>query len=358
MKKKLSILLVLVMLIACLSTSVFAVSVGETATVDFTVSNAGYASYRAVLNYDHSALELISFTPGSASVGMGDSNVDADSYAIMDLNQKNVSGTLFTATFKVKDGAAPGTYPVSASLTEAYDADFNNVTFGISGGSVKVDCKHEYGAGVVTAPTCTEQGYTTYTCSKCGNSYKDNYVDATGHSYDAGVVTKEPTCTEEGVKTFTCRACGDTYTEAVPAKGHSYDAGVVTKEPTCTEEGVKTFTCGTCGDTYTEAVPAKGHTEKVVRENEVKGDCKTKHSYDEVVYCSVCGEELSRTKVTGELGGHNYVNGKCTICGKIQDPNLDKQPDTGDIFVEIALYASFAALAVGAVVFAKRKVRG
>ena len=319
MKKKLCILLVLVMLIACLSTSVFAVSVGETATVDFTVSNAGYASYRAVLNYDHSALELISFTPGSASVGMGDSNVDADSYAIMDLNQKNVSGTLFTATFKVKDGAAPGTYPVSASLTEAYDADFNNVTFGISGGSVKVDCKHEYGAGVVTAPTCTEQGYTTYTCSKCGNSYKDNYVDATGHSYDAGVVTKEPTCTEEGVKTFTC---------------------------------------GACGDTYTEAVPAKGHTEKVVRENEVKGDCKTKHSYDEVVYCSVCGEELSRTKVIGELGGHNYVNGKCTICGKIQDPNLDKQPDTGDIFVEIALYASFAALAVGAVVFAKRKVRG
>jgi len=62
--------------------------------------------------------------------------------------------------------------------------------------------------------------------------------------------------------------------------------------------------------------------------------------------------------MTGELGGHNYVNGKCTICGKVQDPNLDKQPDTGDIFVEIAMYASFAALAVGAVVYAKRKVRG
>ena len=32
----------------------------------------------------------------------------------------------------------------------------------------------------VTAPTCTEQGYTTYTCS-CGFSYKDDYQPATNH---------------------------------------------------------------------------------------------------------------------------------------------------------------------------------
>lgn len=28
----------------------------------------------------------------------------------------------------------------------------------------------------VTQPTCLEQGYTTHTCIKCGNSYKDNYT--------------------------------------------------------------------------------------------------------------------------------------------------------------------------------------
>lgn len=33
---------------------------------------------------------------------------------------------------------------------------------------------HDYKTSVV-APTCTEQGYTNYTCS-CGHSYKDNYV--------------------------------------------------------------------------------------------------------------------------------------------------------------------------------------
>lgn len=45
---------------------------------------------------------------------------------------------------------------------------------------------HNYTA-VVTAPTCAEQGYTTHTCS-CGETYRDNFVDATGnHSYENGV---------------------------------------------------------------------------------------------------------------------------------------------------------------------------
>ena len=39
---------------------------------------------------------------------------------------------------------------------------------------------HNY-ASVVTAPTCTEQGYTTYTCD-CGHTYVDTYVAATGHT--------------------------------------------------------------------------------------------------------------------------------------------------------------------------------
>ena len=39
---------------------------------------------------------------------------------------------------------------------------------------------------VVTPPTCTEQGYTTYTC-ECGDSYVDDYVNATGHNYKNGV---------------------------------------------------------------------------------------------------------------------------------------------------------------------------
>ena len=46
---------------------------------------------------------------------------------------------------------------------------------------------HTNDEGVVTAPTCTEKGYTLYTCTVCGSTKKDNYVDATGHNYVDGV---------------------------------------------------------------------------------------------------------------------------------------------------------------------------
>ena len=80
---------------------------------------------------------------------------------------------------------------------------------------------HSY-KDVVTAPTCTEKGYTTHTCA-CGDSYVDTYVDALGHAWDDGVVTKPATETETGVKTFTCTRCGETKTETIPATGSDVD---------------------------------------------------------------------------------------------------------------------------------------
>ena len=77
--------------------------------------------------------------------------------------------------------------------------------------------EHSYDA-VVTAPTCTEKGYTTHTCS-CGDSYVDTYTDALGHAWDSGKVTKEPTATETGVRTYTCTRCNATKTETIPAGG-------------------------------------------------------------------------------------------------------------------------------------------
>lgn len=47
---------------------------------------------------------------------------------------------------------------------------------------------HRYNA-VVTAPTCTEKGYTTHTCSGCKRSYVDSYVPAAGHKISKGICT-------------------------------------------------------------------------------------------------------------------------------------------------------------------------
>ncbi len=56
---------------------------------------------------------------------------------------------------------------------------------------------HDYET-VVTEPTCTEMGYTTFTCSRCGDTYKGDYTDAAGHKPSDWIVDKEPTTTTEG----------------------------------------------------------------------------------------------------------------------------------------------------------------
>ena len=86
---------------------------------------------------------------------------------------------------------------------------------------------HSYEA-VVTAPTCTEDGYTTYTCSVCGHSYVDDIVPATGHSYGEWVVTEEPGCFHDGEKAHTCEICGETETEIIPANSDNCPSKVFT----------------------------------------------------------------------------------------------------------------------------------
>jgi len=141
---------------------------------------------------------------------------------------------------------------------------------------------HDYKA-VVTAPTCTVAGYTTYTCANCGDSYVADEVEALGHDY-AAVVTA-PTCTEAGYTTYTCSACGDTYTgDEVTALGHDYKA--VVTAPTCTEDGYTTYTCANCSDSYAaDKVEALGHDEVA---HEAKAPTCQSVGWDAYVTCSKC----------------------------------------------------------------------
>ncbi len=83
--------------------------------------------------------------------------------------------------------------------------------------------------------------------------------DTHTHSYGEPTVTKAPTCTDAGEQTSTCSGCGDVKTETIPALGHDYADPVTTKAPTCTESGEQTSTCSRCSDIKTEPIPATGH---------------------------------------------------------------------------------------------------
>ena len=81
-------------------------------------------------------------------------------------------------------------------------------------------------------PTCTENGYKAhYECTECGKWFEDAsgsveitdktsfIIDATGHKWDDGVVTKEATYDETGIKTFTCENDpSHTKEEVIPMK--------------------------------------------------------------------------------------------------------------------------------------------
>ncbi|MBO5378695.1 MAG: right-handed parallel beta-helix repeat-containing protein [Clostridia bacterium] len=172
---------------------------------------------------------------------------------------------------------------------------------------------HSY-TSVVTAPNCTDKGYTTYTCSVCGDTYVDNYVDALGHSYTA--VVTAPNCTDKGYTTYTCSVCGDTYVDNyVDALGHTEEiipAVAPTFDAAGSTEGKK---CSVCGEILVapETIPALKAVAQI-------GDTKY-GTLAEAVAAAIDGntivllsdvtiDELIKIEqnVTVDLGGHKVTS--------------------------------------------------
>jgi hypothetical protein len=106
---------------------------------------------------------------------------------------------------------------------------------------------HSYNA-VVTYPTCYSQGYTTYTCWVCGDSYRADYTNTTANHDYRSAVTTSPTCTSTGTRTYTCTVCGDKYTESIPMTEHyavTDYAVPATFSSTGKTEGSHCANCGT-----------------------------------------------------------------------------------------------------------------
>ena len=205
---------------------------------------------------------------------------------------------------------------------------------------------HSY-KDVVTAPTCTEKGYTTHTCA-CGDSYVDTYTDPLGHDLkdDAAVAATCTTagttagkhCTrcdyKEGMETIaalghdlkddaavaaTCTTAGTTAgkhctrcdykegMETIAALGHAWDEGTVTKEATETTQGSMTYTCTRCPATKRDILPASGLVATAVY-NDVKND--TSWFYPGVQYC------LSYGLMSG-MGNGSFAPGEYTTRAQV-----------------------------------------
>ena len=202
------------------------------------------------------------------------------------------------------------------------------------------DCGKEYGdlaphteetiSG--KAPTCTETGLTEgKKCTTCGiTTLAQTIVSAKGHSYNAVVTV--PDCANAGYTTYTCSACGDSYVaDHINALGHTEEI-ILGKAPTCTENGLtEGKKCSVCGVVTTKqnVIPMLGHTEVI--DKAITPTCTTT-GLTEGKHCSVCGEILVAQTVVDSLG-HTEITvpgkdatctekgmtdgKKCSVCGDI-----------------------------------------
>ena len=177
-----------------------------------------------------------------------------------------VFGTVDTASSEISKCYYLNTLNADANaeaLNEAdlKDADLSDAFGPVCGGypalrwQSDVTFHEAAGEGTVTAPLCTVKGYTSYSCSKCGKSYRTAYTAPLGHDFcedldgsDNSCVLTAPTCTQPGKIVRTCRrdGCSETKEDIVPAKGHTPKDGT---EQVFT--GYKTYECAVCGKTYT-----------------------------------------------------------------------------------------------------------
>lgn len=130
--------------------------------------------------------------------------------------------------------------------------------------------------------------------------------DAAGH-YSYAWDTDPTTATISADTTFTAKLT------TTPHKAQTLDSDIV--DATCGKDGSKTVTtsCSDCGYVisveHNVVIPAtNNHTPAAaVKENVKPATCETAETYDSVVYCSVCGKEISRTQMTGEAAlGHKW----------------------------------------------------
>lgn len=174
----------------------------------------------------------------------------------------------------------------------------------------------------VVPGTCTsEESWNDVTYCECGEKLSSipakGEKDADNHT---GTPTKTvgyvaPTCKDEGYTGDTHYTCCDALYAtgtAIPTSDHTPSEAVIENktEATCTSDGSydEVVYCSVCKEqisSVTKTIVSPGHIGGTpVRENEVKVSCTTDGSYDEVVYCTVCTVEVSRVNRVEKTQGH------------------------------------------------------
>ena len=239
------------------------------------------------------------------------------------------------------------------TLGDAFKKDAGNVNNGypVLVWQVSEACTdHTPGAAVrenEVPATCTKDGshdeVIYCTVCKAEISRKTITDKATGHKAQAAVKenVKDATCTAAGShdEVVYCSVCQTEISRTTvtdKALGHDWDSttGKCKRCETACDHKWTNGKCDTCGYTCQHVGG------DAVKEKEVPATCTKDGSHDEVVYCTICESEVSRTNVVDKATGHKWDDGvvttqpttgkegvktfTCTVCKETKTETIDK----------------------------------
>ena len=183
---------------------------------------------------------------------------------------------------------------------------------------VPANGQHHKTNPVVHEPTCTEDGYTAYTCDLCGTAFTDDVVPATGHDWQ-WIEDAPATCGDNGRKHEECAVCHTRRNEntVIPATGNHNWQWITDDPATCGDNGRKHEECSVCHAKRNEntVIPATGnHNWQWITDDPATcGRDGRKHEE-----CSVCHAERNENTVIPATGNHNWqwITDDPATCGR------------------------------------------
>ena len=277
--------------------------------IDLNGKTVTIIDYDLTIQRENATITFIDSSPNKTGKIIGESRVAlATAKLVLDGVTLEGNVSMSDGTLEVKNGATITSFTSTKGTVyfyEGYDLDTlivnpsyltNNYDTVVYVGSIQMVYNAERGKFECAADhiwvdaDCT----TAKTCSFCGATDGE----ALGHDTNGPA-----TCEEDEY----CSRCDSVIQEKL---GH-IEKTVPAVDPTC--EGVgytESIVCANCDHVFVAPteIPALGHTESApVNENVVDATCFAAGSYEEVVYCSVCNEELSRVDKTTPALGHDEV---------------------------------------------------
>lgn len=239
------------------------------------------------------------------------------------------------------------------TLGDAFKKDAGNINNGypVLVWQVSEACTdHTPGAAVrenEVPATCTKDGshdeVIYCTVCKAEISRKTITDKAPGHKEQPAVKenVKDATCTvagshDEVVYCSVCQTEISRTTVTDKALGHDWDSttGKCKRCETACDHKWTNGKCDTCGYTCQHVGG------DAVKEKEVPATCTKDGSHDEVVYCTICKSEVSRTNMVDKAAGHKWDDGDvttqpttgkegvktftCTVCKETKTETIDK----------------------------------